>query len=545
MKILITMAAAVMSLFSLNLHADSAFEDPTLLNPPVGSSYWGSTVEVDGDHLAVGAYDSNRVDLYDRVDGEWVFNTSLGPTPSGTYYYGYAIALDGNTMVVGAFLQGSGAVYIYEKDPDTGWQQTQLIQENLPSGSAFGFYVDLQDGTLAISVRYQDNFTGSARIYTQQDDGTFVSSQELWAEDGEDNDNFGRSLCLEGDLLVISAYRDDDNGVNSGSAYVYTRDVQGVWNFESKLLASNGAANDQFGFDVQIDFGRILIGANERINTNGTVGTAYLFERDDSGAWSETAQFVAPDGEDVDNLGNCVAIQNDKVVLGDIYCDEAAYNGGAAYVWNLADGQWQFSERLIGPGVGYDHLFTWHLRFKGDDLIISAPGAGNGVVYSYRLIPTPEFATATGEVLGHKKDTVVRVDSTLTEGVSAAGLIFVLERDVDGVWTFVTQETGIGATPPQLLDMMAGPYKPSLFIYRTRLLDAAGVELDVSDVIKPKVVADLDGDGKVTKKDYEIYLANPFDFDLDGDLDSKDKEAFLSWLRRNCQLHSFQANSLP
>ena len=59
---------------------------------------------------------------------------------------------------------------------------------------------------------------------------------------------------------MIGAYVDDDNGSNSGSAYVYVRS-NGVWSEQQKLTASDGAASDYFGYSVSIDGDTAVIGA--------------------------------------------------------------------------------------------------------------------------------------------------------------------------------------------------------------------------------------------------------------------------------------------
>jgi hypothetical protein len=61
-------------------------------------------------------------------------------------------------------------------------------------------------------------------------------------------------VSIDGDTMVIGAYQDDDKGLNSGSAYVFTRDTAGnltsSWTQVAKLTADDGAADDQFGNSV-------------------------------------------------------------------------------------------------------------------------------------------------------------------------------------------------------------------------------------------------------------------------------------------------------
>jgi hypothetical protein len=53
----------------------------------------------------------------------------------------------------------------------------------------------------------------------------FTHGQELIAKltanDGAAYDEFGRGVALDGDLTLVAAKQDDDNGRASGSAYVF------------------------------------------------------------------------------------------------------------------------------------------------------------------------------------------------------------------------------------------------------------------------------------------------------------------------------------
>lgn len=74
---------------------------------------------------------------------------------------------------------------------------------------------------------------------------------KLLASDGAAADCFGKVGSVSGDLAVIGAEQDDDNGNSSGSAYVFWFDGS-AWLEEAKLTACDGAASDLFGCSVSI-----------------------------------------------------------------------------------------------------------------------------------------------------------------------------------------------------------------------------------------------------------------------------------------------------
>ncbi len=105
--------------------------------------------------------------------------------------------------------------------------------------------------------------------------GEWLEQIKLTALDGAADDRFGFSVSIDGDYALVGAYGDDDNGVNSGSAYVFKRSGT-TWTEEQKLLAPDGAAGDCFGFSVSIDGDYALAGA---YNDDSGKGSAYVFKK--------------------------------------------------------------------------------------------------------------------------------------------------------------------------------------------------------------------------------------------------------------------------
>ena len=107
---------------------------------------------------------------------------------------------------------------------------------------------------------------------------TFNEEQKLLASDGAADDYFGRSVAVDGDTAVIGAYMDDDNGTNFGSAYVFTRNG-GTWTQQVKLTASDGAAEDYFGYSVAVNGDTAVIGAAYDDDNITNSGSAYVFTK--------------------------------------------------------------------------------------------------------------------------------------------------------------------------------------------------------------------------------------------------------------------------
>ena len=99
---------------------------------------------------------------------------------------------------------------------------------------------------------------------------------KLTAWDGAAQDRFGSSVSVSGDTLVVGAWEDDDNGFNSGSAYVFVRGGT-VWSRQAKLVASDAAADDQSGISVSVSGDTAVVGAWLDDDNGGSSGSAYVF----------------------------------------------------------------------------------------------------------------------------------------------------------------------------------------------------------------------------------------------------------------------------
>ena len=141
---------------------------------------------------------------------------------------------------------------------------------------------------------------------------------KLTASDGAPDDRFGFSASISGDYAIFGAYLDDDNGSDSGSAYVAQR-VGSSWSQMAKLTASDGAAGDHFGESVAIGGDFAVVGANYHYGAAYRSGAAYVFERTGS-SWSQVANLTPSDAVEGGEFGISASIDGDyaNIVSDDI-----------------------------------------------------------------------------------------------------------------------------------------------------------------------------------------------------------------------------------
>jgi len=156
---------------------------------------------------------------------------------------------------------------------------------------------------------------------------------KLLASDGAVGDRFGKSVSLDGDTAIVGADFHDNNGIsNSGSAYIFHFDGTN-WNQEASLLASDGAENDYLGNEVSIDGDVAIVGAQYDDNENGTdAGSAYLFGFDGTN-WKQEAKLLASDGAAGDHFGWYVSIDGDVAIVGAPFDDDNGTDSGSAYIF--------------------------------------------------------------------------------------------------------------------------------------------------------------------------------------------------------------------
>ncbi|MGH2830675.1 MAG: FG-GAP repeat protein, partial [Actinomycetota bacterium] len=161
-------------------------------------------------------------------------------------------------------------------------QQAKLVALDPSNGDLFGVASAISGDTAVIGASQDDHAlgsnAGSAYVFTRLGD-QWTQQQRLFAADAASNRNFGVSVAVSGDTAVVGSNLDDPSGPDSGSAYVFVRTV-GVWAQQAKLVATDAAGNDQFGASVAIAGDTILVGANsDDLGLNADAGSAYVFTR--------------------------------------------------------------------------------------------------------------------------------------------------------------------------------------------------------------------------------------------------------------------------
>lgn len=297
-----------------------------------------------------------------------------------------AVSSDGTTIVVGNFhgegkVADSGSAYVYRWN-GSAWVEAKIMAEDGAAGDQFGFSVAISDdgSTIVIGAMHgEGKVANSGSAYVYRWNGSAWVEAKIMAQDGVLNDQFGYSVAVSagGNIVVVGADADDDNGSASGSVYVYR------WNGTSweevKIIADDGALGDLFGWSVAIssDGATLVVGAKyDTILLNEYQGSAYVYRWNGSLWWFEK-KITASDGFEDDQFGYSVAISADgnTLVIGASGDDDKGSDSGAAYVYHWNGSLWEETKITASDGAIQDWFGT-SISMSGDGttLVIGALG---------------------------------------------------------------------------------------------------------------------------------------------------------------------------
>lgn len=318
------------------------------------------------------------------------------------------------------------------------WEaQAYLKASNAEAGDQFSYSISISGDTIVVGARYEDSnqttitngntasannsaaLAGAAYVFHRT--GTNWEQQAyLKASNIESQDEFGKSVSISGDTIVVGTVGEDSNQTtitngstasannsasNSGAVYVFQRDGT-TWTQEAYLKAPNAGNNDEFGDSVSISGDTIVIGApgedsNQTTITNGATATAdnsatdaggvYVFQRT-GGNWIQQAYLKAPNSNAFDRFGSSVEISEDTIVVGSpdedsnlttiingatADADNSAVDSGGAYVFHRTGTTWSQQAYLKAPNVEANDKFGSSVAISKDTIVVGAPFEGS------------------------------------------------------------------------------------------------------------------------------------------------------------------------
>jgi len=349
----------------------------------------GESVSISGLIAVVGSPDaddngggSGSAYIFDANPTSTTFGEQLAkllPEDGGeNAFFGSSVSICGDVIAVAAICDSqlaecAGAVYLFDGDPTSNSFGTQLAKLVAPDGERadfFGRSVSGDGHVLAISAIGNDTHksnTGSVYLFSVDpsttDFGSFLI--QLKADDAAQDDEFGNAVSLNGTTLAVSAWRDDDNGDNSGSAYLFNADPASSRFGDQliKLIPNDGEEDDQFGWSLSLSDGIVVVGSLFDEDNGPVSGSAYLFDADSTSPTlgHQLAKLLPTDGQSFDSFGFSAALGSGLAIVGATQDDnEIGTNSGSVYVFDANPSSVSFgtqlSKLLTSNGQDNDHL---------------------------------------------------------------------------------------------------------------------------------------------------------------------------------------------
>jgi len=314
-------------------------------------------------------------------------NAVRGTYPAGDEF-GFSIAIGSGIVAVGARLDddngpNAGAAYLF--DASTGAQIAKLLADDGAAGDEFGYAIAIDSGIVAVgAMRDDDNGFDSGLAYLF-DATTGAQIAKLLTDDGTTNDNFGGSIAIDGDIVAVGAHAAWVGSLYlAGSAYLF--DVS-TGDQLTKLVADNAAVNNFFGSAIDIDNGLVAVGAWARSISFDHSGAAYVF---DVSTGSQIAYIVPSDGHDRDHFGRSISIDNGVVAIGAHQDGDNGFNSGSAYLYGALTGT-LINKVLASDGAVFDR-FGSSIAIGNGVVAVGARGdedngADSGSAYVFGAIP--------------------------------------------------------------------------------------------------------------------------------------------------------------
>jgi len=369
------------------------------------SSGLGAAIALSGDVTVVGSGTwADSAYVFYRDEGgahDWFQVAQLTPSDitapddASCHYFGTSVAVSGSTALVGAPNGGcensgigNGSAYFFYRDQggaDNWGQAVRLNVSDAAEQDRFGHSVSLS-GDIAL-VGAPRAGPGAAHVFYRNQGGPDNWGQVAQLASPDDRrcfegawsqtDYFGWSVAVSGDIALVGAPSDQDSCWPYGFAYVFYRDQGGEdnWGQVAQLTCGDPGYHTLFGWSVAVSGDVALVGARASSLSPGSV---YVFQRNEGGDdnWGQVALLIAPDGKQGNLFGTSVAVSGDSALVG---ASELSWNresGGSVYVYdrNRGPDNWGLMAKLLASDAAKDDGLGSSVAVSGDMVVVGAKG---------------------------------------------------------------------------------------------------------------------------------------------------------------------------
>ncbi len=345
------------------LSLEQATLEQKLLPTPNGlggqETHLGRSFSIDNDRMLVTA--SSKAIMFEFDGDNWVETQKIADTSGIT-----AVALSENHAAVSSFRSYSyatpGVVNTFEFKNNQWIESTQIKSSDGVNGDEFGHSLNISGDRMVVGAPLADGQVGAAYVF-EFDGNSWNETAKLTASNGYGSDNFGHSVVIDGDMILVGAPRTPDGGA------VYSFEFDGnIWKETAIITSSDPKVGGKFGLAMSLKANQLLIGADGNNGSDIGSGAAYLFEHSGDD-WIQKVKLFNTDGVDVKDFGKSVALGDGQII---VISRSGSISPAYAHVFEQNNNQWTQTSTITSDAQLSSYTFGTALAAYNDQLFISS-----------------------------------------------------------------------------------------------------------------------------------------------------------------------------
>ena len=403
--ILITLALGIVSA-AVN-HTALAKKEVKLIGVEEGVNHEHLTADIIGDTVIIASRGAGTATIYVNDGKVWNKQEDLqardhnarDPFVPG---FAYSVAIGAphefatpNFVIIGAVKHlhggdnlkglegpaGFGAAYIFRRSGKTWKEHVRLVAPDPVDDDRYGESVAIYRTTAVVGMsKDDDNGKNSGSVFVYVLDGAtnaWKPQAKIVPDDLGGSDAFGETVSLDENTLAVGAPGHTHSGVRfAGAVYVFVRNGD-KWEQQAKLTPDDPGKASQFGSAISLSFNTLVVGAPLHDTERGRdAGAAYIFVRNGE-RWQQQAKLIARDTKEKDRFGSGVATTGRSAIIGAPFRPEGAPGSGAAYSFISVDGKWEEKEKVTPDDAGQKINYGLWIAMSGNMVIVSSYAAAN------------------------------------------------------------------------------------------------------------------------------------------------------------------------
>ncbi len=379
------------------------FKNPKVLeNPDASGTNFGYSVSVWNNFIAVSNTvadnDQGMVSIFYKTGNNFnLLKNVISPNGKGAGRFGESVILKDGYLFVGAMAEdvgdttGAGAVHIFKLN-GMEIKFFQTVSAPTPkNGSQFGYSLDVDNNYLVVGANLDDQISNNAgEVYIYRFERNEFRHLHSLAPSGlTSGENFGTSVSIRDGYLAVGAPASDTGETDAGVVFIY-RFERNEFRHLKTISSPDAETNGKFGNSVSVEGGYLGIGATGQSGGSTNSGEVYVYKFDRN-EFKHLQKIEPPDPETNSLFGNSLRLRDGYLFTGASNQDVDSSDTGEVYIYRFVRGEFKYCQTIPSTSTTANVNFGFSLDIHDGVLVISSPDGdnsaaeGNTRVYSYGI----------------------------------------------------------------------------------------------------------------------------------------------------------------